>query len=82
MVVDARGRPGRPGRVPAVPHPSAQAPLRVGRLAMDACAALCTASTPISCPCSSISPSRAASSGMARTVRHHPGGTPAIKATR
>jgi hypothetical protein len=36
MVVDARGRPGRPGRVPAVPRPPAQAPLRVGRMAMDA----------------------------------------------
>jgi hypothetical protein len=32
--------------------------------------------------CSSISPSRAASSGMAGTVRHHLGGTLAIKATR
>jgi hypothetical protein len=48
----------------------------------SASAALCTASTPITCPCSAISPSRAASSGMAGTVRHHPGGTPAIKATR
>ena len=36
MVVDARGRPDRPGRVPAVPRPSARAPLRVGRMAMDA----------------------------------------------
>jgi hypothetical protein len=48
----------------------------------SASAAFRTASTPVSCPCSSISPSRAASSGMAGTVRHHPGGMPAIKATR
>ena len=36
MVVDARGGPGRPVRVPAVPRPSARAASTTGRMAMDA----------------------------------------------
>jgi hypothetical protein len=36
----------------------------------------------MSCPCSAISASRAASSGLAVTGHHHPGDLPVIKTTR
>ena len=45
-------------------------------------AAFCAASIAMNCCCSAISPSRAASSGLALTGHHHPDIHPVIKTTR
>jgi hypothetical protein len=63
-------------------HPASPAFAASTSATRAASTAFCAASSVMSCPCSAISASRAASSGLAVTDHHHPVIPPVIKPAR